>query len=329
MIYELRWVHEEAPMFEPFKYTDPNASDEVKADEMERSYRSNVACQILTGYYQSLAAEPPPWYPPEEQLEDWTIKRRMSELEARPDIRYEIMCNGFATGMPEKTTRNMTPSDQAHLLDQTRVSGDKTAEQHVRIFDYQALMCHTDLVLRYLQITKRIDWHDHNRSTRNFLLEVLAGGLSGHRTYKIDDDGIRQTYLPIILHHELLAELDLIEYLKIVGLERQIEILKRRAAAEANNQFFSVKQELTEIVTVIELCDMMPVHYFKPVFELIGRKLGFIQPPVEVTEPETKDGDDASQIVVGELPDVSPGSLPVVLQVAGVVGASGDEGPKA
>ncbi|MDD2786138.1 MAG: hypothetical protein PHS79_04600 [Patescibacteria group bacterium] len=332
--------------FEPLQYTDPNASDEAKAQEAERFYRSNVACQILAEWFQFLAQFPTAWYPAEAQLKDWPINKRLHELADRPDARYKLMCAGFANDMPEKTTRNIPPTSQAEWLDKTRESGDKTAEQHVRMFKYSLSMCHTDPVMRFLQLSKRIDWADESPLTCSFILAFISSAMNDKRLYE-GDDGYTETHSPVILHREFLAELDLIEYLKVVGLERQIEILKRRATAEANNQFFSIRQELTEIVTVSELCDKMPVRYFKPVFELIGKKLGLITEAV-VEAQETSDVGEESAVInvtgevdapVGEMPESSPDSLPAVLQVTdvvatplpneGVATSEGNEIPKA
>ncbi len=292
-------------MFVPVTYPTDAADEQLQVEE-QQFFATTLDCQILAEAWDTLVSDPPLWYPPEVQLQDWSLAERMQELAQRPDVRLTIMLKGVSAELPPKTTRAMPPQFQADFLDQIRSNDEKSAAEQVRHFDYATLMIHTDRVKRVHQLLKKLDWEDNAAETKNLIATLISSALATDREYH--ESGEDKTHTPPITAHDLLSALNPLDYITYVSRDELAEIMHRRLVCELENKVYAADEEL-EFITVDGLCRQMPTDCLRPAVELIFEKLGYPKPETANQEtaadkgPTTQIPDDAEADLDGELPE--------------------------
>lgn len=292
-------------MFVPISYQD-NASDEQLVVAEKEHFDRTLDCQILAEIWSVLTQDPPPWYKPEDQLEDWSMTERLHELAARPDVRLAIMLKGVSADLPPKTTRAMPPQFQADFLDQVRKNDEKSAGEQIGHFGYATLMIHTDRVRRAHQLLARLNWEDDTPVTKNLIAMLIKSALRLDREYRAD--GMDKAHAAPITAHDLLSVLDPLDYITHVSREELAEIMRRRLARELENEVYAADEEL-KFVTVDGLCRQMPTDCLRPAVELIFDRLGYPKPETASQEmpadkgPETQIPEDGEASPESELPE--------------------------
>lgn len=298
-------------MFEPIQYKnqDPDADDAHKAEETE-FYALHLDCQILAEWFEALAENPPPWYPAETQLQDWSIVERMYELRDRPDLRLYYMLKGFAERLPPITTRAWSIDTQSDHLNQIREHGERHAPDQIRMFDYKSQMPHTNLAKRYDQLVARIDWSDDSPSTKAFIALVIQSCMNQERQYL--RQGIVKTFHePPLTNLSLLGSIPMGDYIRAIDEKKVIEIMHLLRKRQAKNECLTPEQEL-EIVSIEWLVKQLPTASFRPVFNAIREKLRFS----ESSEPEEKPAEDKPMDEATVEEDNSPESQDIFARLA-------------
>jgi hypothetical protein len=276
-------------MFEPIKYEnrDPNPEfDDDRKKEADKFYELHLECQILAEWFDALAANPPPWYPAETQLQDWAIVERMHELKDRPDLRLDYMLKGFAESLPIKTTRAWPIDTQSDNLNQIRENGERHAVDQVRMFDYKSQMSHTDRVVRFNKLVARINWGDDSPPTKAFIAMVLQSGMQIERKYT-EESGRITFHKPPLTYLGLLESIPMKDYLEAIGQDKVIAIFMALRKCQSKDKCLSPEQEI-EIVSIEWLVNHLPTASFRPVFDTIRRELGF----PELKKPEAAKPDE-------------------------------------
>lgn len=276
-------------MFEPVKYkvSAPDASEEATdsaRDKQQREYQlATLDSLVLAEIYEQLAKNPPPWYTAEMQLADWPISERFAELEERPDLRLGYMLKGVTEGLPKISTRKKKPATQAEWLDEVRESGEKSALDQIRMFDYHAQMPHTDRAKRVQKLWGRIDWNDDSPASKEFYVALIKSGLQKDR--KFTQEGKERTHSPAMTCHQILTDISPMAFVHHISEEKRAASMTKRLAYEAKGKFLPAEEELLEIVTIESFCLQMPSVEEKPIVALLFFK-NLKYPEVEKVAPQ-------------------------------------------
>ncbi len=315
-------------MFEPIQYKsqDPEDDDAHKAEEAE-FYTLHLDCQILAEWFEALAENPPPWYPAETQLQDWSIVERMHELRSRPDLRLNYMLKGFAESLPTKTTRAWSIDTQSDNLNQIRENGERHAVDQVRMFDYKSQMPHTDRVVRFNKLVARINWSDDTPPTKAFIAMVIASCMNVERRYT-KENGAGAFHEPPLTHLGLLDSIPMQDYLRAIGEDKVIAIMNQHRKCQAlDKKPLSPEKELVEIVTIEWLVNQLPTLSFRPVFGTIHERIGFSIPSKPEEKPAEEKAQDDAWTDQKPADQGSPAPAPDVFDVLATKGKG--ESPKA
>lgn len=271
-------------MFEPITYQNKDPSPEFDDDrkkEADKFYELHLDCQILAEWFTALAENPPPWYPAEAQLNDWSTKERLDEAADRPDLRLQYMFEGITANIPAVAFRDMPPALQADLLDRIRRSGAKMAVDQIRMFDASSLMVHTDRAKRYDQLVARIDWKDDSPPTKAFIAMVLQSSMHIERQYT-EESGRITFHKPPLTYLGLLESIPMKDYLEAIGQDKVIAIFMALRKHQSHDKCLPPDEEIG-IVSIEWLCEKLPTSSFLPVFKTVRNTLGF--PELKKPEP--------------------------------------------
>ncbi|MHB8830962.1 MAG: hypothetical protein ACYC44_02520 [Patescibacteria group bacterium] len=270
--------------------------DDSRRVEASKFYERSLVCQLLAEWFAALAADPPPWYPAEEQLKDWSLNERLKEAGDRPDLRLKYMLEGISANLPEIAFRDMPPELQANLLDRVRLSGVKKAIDQVRMFETPPLMVHTDRAQRYEQLVARINWNDDSQQTKAFLATVITSCLELERHYE-DENGATKFHERPINPLRLLQSINALDYVKLIKPELLAEVMTQRLDYFARKKPFEPEDDL-RLIPVESMLERLPSSSFRKIFDTIREKLGF--PEVKKVEEAKVDEPPAEDKVADE-----------------------------
>lgn len=296
-------------MFEPiiYKNKDPKPEfDDARKAEAAKFYELHLDCQIMAEWFKALAESPPPWYPAEEQLKDWSLEERLKEAFDRPDLRGKYVLEGLSSNLSDIAFRDMPPELQARMLDSVRVSGVKKAFDQIGMFDIASLMIHTNRSRRYDQLVARIDWNDNSAATKAFLATVITSCLELERHYE-DENGTTKFHERPINPLRLLQSINALDYVKLIKPELLAEVMTQRLDYVARKKPFEPEDDL-RIIPVESMLEGLPSSSFRKIFDAtIREQLGFPDPK-KAEEPKLDEPlADGWQAPAGEEP--KPGEV--------------------